>query len=225
MTTESVFAAKHLEKYKYRYHMTVIVDRLVAGIPTNRNAVEGWLKKNLGADNADLLGELVAKTMIETGAERDDAVDKVAAELKLNAFKRDEHGLYFEGRNVKAAIKEASNICWPKRSWGPTRKGTKSYWEEHVFVEGEHDRDRIPLGITEAPVQQRFVHTWRGSGIQNEEYVDDAKLSFVIITDAGPDVITDDDWAELWTCGEQQGIGASRGVGYGRYTVIDWTRL
>lgn len=219
---QSVFAYAHDSLYKFRYQVTLEVDYLVGGIPSDPKVAEGWIKKSLGADNADLISEMVATTMIERGIEVGEAVEEVIAKAHLNGFKRDDKGLYLEGRCVKAAIKEASNILWPKRRWGPTNKGTRSFWAEHVFIVD----DRIHMGLDQPTgIHQRFVQTWRGSSIQYEEYVEKALLSFELITDAGEDIIAADDWAQLWVCGEQQGVGSSRAVGYGRYVVASWERM
>ena len=34
-----------------------------------------------------------------------------------------------------------------------------------------------------------------------------------------------EEWALLWLTGEQQGIGATRSQGYGRYEVTRWERI
>ena len=90
------------------------------------------------------------------------------------------------------------------RGWGKTNKGLLSYLAEHVFVV----EDRLHLGVSEASgIAQRFVHTFRGTGIQYEEYIDDAKVDFTVMADHD---FTDAEWATIWLCGEPQGIGASR---------------
>lgn len=68
-------------------------------------------------------------------------------------------------------------------------------------------------------IQQRFIHTWRGSGIQYEEYVDDAILTFTVVTDWP---FAHEQWSVIWNTGEKQGIGASRSQGFGRYKVLRW---
>lgn len=216
--TESVFAKKREQVYQ-TYDVNLLIDHLVGGVPSDPKVIEGWLKTKLGAEKEDLVAEMVAKTMVERGVEQDEAVDEVVATTKLNGFKRDDFGLYIEGRQAKAAIKEAANVCWPKRRWGPSSKGTRSFWAEHVFVV----EDRLYLGVEQASgVQQRFVSTWRGTGIQYEEYVLDAKVEFALRTDADAKTITRDDWAEMWVRAEQLGIGATRSQGYGRYVVTKW---
>lgn len=66
------------------------------------------------------------------------------------------------------------------------------------------------------------MHTFRGSGIQYEEYVNGAVIDFTVIADHE---FTPAQWAAIWTSGEQQGIGASRSQGWGRYEVTRWESL
>jgi hypothetical protein len=105
------------------------------------------------------------------------------------------------------------------KGWGLTRKNIQGFVAEHVCVVEE----RLYLGVMEPTgISQRFVHTFRGTGIQYEEFVDDAKVKFTIETDHD---FSDRDWAMIWLTGEQQGIGATRSQGYGRYTVVDWDKV
>ncbi len=122
--------------------------------------------------------------------------------------------LYIEGRQVKAMIKENANIQWPKRRWGISNKGTRSWFAEHVFVA----ENRIPLSVIEpSGVDQSFVQTWRGSSIKYEEYVNDAEVAFTIVSDTD---IGWDDWATLFVSAEKNGLGASRSTGVGTFTVV-----
>lgn len=214
----SVFEKYRAKAYPYTFDVELLVGRIAGGTPTDPRVAEAWLKTKLGVDKDDLIREAVAEVMVERGVGADEATAVVSANKHLNGFRRDESGLYVEGRQVKAAIKEAANVRWPKERWGPSRKGTLSFFAEHVFCQ----EDRIPLGVAEpSGVAQRFVHTWRGSGIQYEEYVDEAKLRFTVATDYD---FKTEEWALLWLTGEQQGIGASRSQGYGRYTVTRWDK-
>jgi hypothetical protein len=54
------------------------------------------------------------------------------------------------------------------------------------------------------------------------EYVDDAEISFTVTTDYN---FSTEEWGLLWLTGEQQGIGANRSQGYGKYEVIQWKRI
>lgn len=213
----SVFDSYRDKAYPHRWEGTLLVATIAGGTPTDPKVAEGWLRTKI-ADKDDLLREMVAETMVERGVTADEAAEQVISDKHLNGFKRDGDGLYIEGRQLKAAIKEAANIRWPKERWGPSKKGTRSFFAEHVFV----PEDRLHLGVTEASgVNQRFVHTWRGAGIQYEEFVEDAKIDFSVLTDHD---FSGEQWAMLWLTGEQNGIGATRSQGYGRYEVVRWER-
>jgi hypothetical protein len=81
---------------------------------------------------------------------------------------------------------------------------------------------RLYLPESEVQIVQRFVSTFRGTGIQYEEVVDPVEVDFSVITDYE---FTPEQWALLWLTGEQQGIGATRSQGFGRYHVIRWERV
>lgn len=219
----SVFADYRNKSYPIHFSGTLHVCRIVGGVPTDSNVAEAWLRSKL-TNTDDEIREAVARTMVERGVTADEATALVNTQKHLNGFKRDENGLYIEGRQLKAALKEAASVAMAAgklnaRGWGKTNKGLLSYLAEHVFVV----EDRLHLGVAEASgVMQRFIHTFRGSGIQYEEYVDDAKLDFTLITDHD---FSHDEWAAIWTTGEQQGIGASRSQGYGRYEVTRWDKV
>lgn len=213
---ESVFEKYRPVAYPFNFGITLHVPMIAGGTPSDPKVAEGWLKTKLGVDKDEQIKAMVAEVMIERGIGIDEATKVVNTNKHLNGFKKDENGLYIEGRQAKAAIKEAANVRWPKDRWGPSRKGTLSFFAEHVFV----NEDRIYLNTFEASgVNQRFVHTFRGSGIQYEEYVEAAEIAFSITTDYE---FTEEEWAKLWLTGENQGIGASRSQGYGKYSVIRW---
>lgn len=218
---KSVFEDLKPEAYPYHFAGTLHVGIIAAGIPANEKVAEAWLKTKLVDSRDDLIREQVAETMLALGVDSEKATEEVAATKSLNRFKRDEDGLYIEGRQLKAALKEAASVAMAAgkidaRGWGKTNKGILNYLAEHVFVV----EDRLYLGVDEPTgVNQRFVHTYRGTGIQYEEYVMDAEINFTVISDHD---FTAKQWGHIWLCGEQQGIGASRSQGYGRYDVTRW---
>lgn len=224
----SVFEQYRPSAYPYNFEIELSVKVIAGGTPSDPKVAEGWLKTKLGVDKDDVIRGMVAEVMLERNVSMEEATQIVNMNKHLNGFKSlvDNDGkrgaLYIEGRQAKAAIKEAANVRWPKDRWGPTRKGTLSFFAEHVFV----PEDRIFLNEEEtgkpSGINQRFVHTFRGSGIQYEEYVEGAKLRFHVITDYPFD---DEQWGHLWLTGEQQGIGASRSQGYGKYEVTSWQRV
>lgn len=217
----SAFAAHTTTAWPHRYAATITVTNLAGGVPSDPNVAKGWLGTKL-ADKDDLIRDLVAQTMVERGITADEAADQVDKLKHLNGFKRNQNGLYIEGRQLKAAIKEAAGVARAaeklKMKWGATNKGVLGFVAEHIMVV----EDVLQLGVT-APdrVLQSFPKNPRTgqTGIQYTEIIDEASFDFTIIADHK---FTDQEWAMLWLTGEQQGIGASRSQGFGRYEVTHW---
>ncbi|WP_329215120.1 hypothetical protein OG352_06070 [Streptomyces sp. NBC_01485] len=217
----SAFATYTNTAWPHRYNATITVTNLAGGVPTDPRVAEGWLKTKL-ADKDDLIRDLVAQTMAERGVTADEAATEVDKLKHLNGFKRNQHGLYIEGRQLKAAIKEAAGVARAtdklKAKWGTTNKGVLGFVAEHIMVV----EDTLQLGVTEASrVLQSFPKNPRTgqTGIQYTEVIDEATFDFTVIADHK---FADQEWAMLWLTGEQQGIGASRSQGFGRYEVVRW---
>lgn len=224
LPSTSVFAAYDDEAYPNRYAGTIHVVRMAGGVPRNPNVAEGWIRTKF-TDNEDLIRELVATTMVELGVDADEAARIVAEQEHLNCFKRTPDGvLCYEGRCLKACLKEAGSIAvaagkLPRRGWGATNKGIKSFLAEHIFVV----EDILPLGATEpAGIAQRFVTTHHGTGIQYEEFVDDVDFDFTVKTDQ---VLAERDWAMIWLTAQEQGVGAARSQGNGRFALTRWESI
>jgi hypothetical protein len=221
----SVFAKFEKKAFPYRFNGQLLVGTIAGGTPTDPKVAEGWLRTKL-VDKDDLIRDMVGEVMADRGVTADEAAVIVDQQKHLNGFKRDDQGLFIEGRQLKAALKEAAMVAanagklrtkkWGKADDANYHKGIKAWFPEHVFVL----EDRLHLGVVEATgVVQRFVHTQRGNAIQYEEYVSDAKIEFTVATDYA---FTAEQWAMIWLTGEQQGIGASRSQGFGRYEVTRW---
>jgi hypothetical protein len=190
----SVFAKYRETAYPYRFATQIVVGTIAGGTPTDPYVAEAWLKKKLGlVSSDDLIRESVAEVMVERGVGAEDAVKEVNEQRNLNGFKRDDRGLYIEGRHVKAMLKEAASVAVSvnkisARGWGSTNKGLRAFFAEHVFVAPEDEvylylaDDEGNLAHVTQPtgVMQRFVSTFRGTGIQYEEYVKKAVIPFTV---------------------------------------------
>jgi hypothetical protein len=223
----SVFAKYEEQHYPYRYTIGLHLPCIVGGTPTDPKVAEGWIKTFL-ADKDDLIRDAVIEVMATRDVSAEEATTIVSEAKHLSGFKRDEEGLYIEGRQLKACIKEAASVARAanklKKEWGMTRKGVLGFTAEHIFV----IEDRLHLGTsTPTGINQRFIHKYdQGSkryisAIQYEEYVEDAKITATIESDHE---FTDEEWAALWLTAERQGLGASRSQGFGRFTVTQWDR-
>lgn len=224
----SVFDQYELESYPHRFDGEIFLPVIVGGIPSDPKVAEGWLRTKVqGTD--ERIRQMVAETMAERGVTQAQAVEIVNSMKNLNGFKRDENGLYIEGRQLKAALKESVSIAvgadkLKLTGWGSTRKYLTNYLPEHVFVlenrmwllDADGNNVKEPTGI-----YQNFVHTHRGDSIQYQEYVENCKVRFTVVSDHP---WTPKEWAMIWTTGQHNGLGASRSQGYGVYSVIKWDK-
>lgn len=236
-STRNVFAEYIPQVYPFTFAGRLHIERLMGGTPSDPNVAEGWLKSKMGITKEEALQEAVAEVMAARGCTEEEALADVNRRKHLNGFKKNEDGdLYIEGRHLKAALKEAASVARAAENlasrFGTTNKGTLSFVAEHIIVV----EDRLVLGkfnpatgkvenVTECDeIVQSFPRNpmTRQTGIQYTEAVDDAVIEFTVQTDWP---FTAKEWAAIWVTGGNQGIGASRSQGYGRYKVTRWDMI
>jgi len=222
----------------YRVRLRVI-DKLVGGIPSSPSVIKGWLKARMEVGDRELQ-ELVEQTLAERFPDRQPTVDELADALlsteaapSINGFKRipGTGELAYEGRCMKAAIKEFANSAYPGTEWPGKekiakgfRKGLMSTLAERVFVREIY----IGLGVKEPTgVEERVKHVTTPQGprssISRVEYVQQPTLEFHLrVRD---DFLPWEAWARIWQVGEEIGIGADRGRSDGRFELLAFERL
>lgn len=232
----NVFADYVDKVYKHRFAGEIAIEQLMGGTPSDPKVAEGWLKSKMGLDKEDIIAQAVTEVMAARGVDEDTAIKEVNNRRHLNGFKRDENGLYIEGRHLKAALKEAASVARAvgglDSRYGLTKKGTLSFVAEHIVVV----EDRLYIYQAD-PATKKIVHVTeptgvlqsfprnpitRQTGIQYTEYVENAIVGFTVVSDYD---FKHDEWATIWVTGGNQGIGASRSQGYGRYTVTRWDQM
>lgn len=242
----SVFESFREQAWPHRYHGRIQAATLAGGVPTNPRVAEGWIRSKLQTTDQEIR-DMVAQTMVARGInpesgdlDREQVIESVAALKSLNGFKRTDDGqLYIEGRQLKAALKEAVSVAVSAKKiemkgWGETKKWLTKFLPEHVFVVEDklllEKPDRTPFTFEDLKppskiggINQRFVTTRMSQrAIQYEEFVLGAEFDFTFVSDYD---FSEKDIAMLWLTGEMEGIGAARSAGFGRYTVTEWKRL
>jgi hypothetical protein len=221
--------------YKAEHHL----DTLVGGIPKDPDTIRAWLKSKLEIGEAEIVAiadETIAAmgwTAADLGSkELDEVVDAVLArDTKGNSFKQVKGELVIEGRQIKAAIKEAANSLypgvkkWPDHPGEGTRKGLGNYLVERVEVWERY----IPIGRKEPDIvgEQRIKHitgpTGKRSTINVVDLCEEVDISFTVkVLD---DFINDELWGQIWEYVELGGIGADRARGDGRGQLTKWTKV
>lgn len=230
MTEKNVFQKWEKQAWPFSYRGTIsFLNEIHGGVPSSLKVARGWLASKF-VDTDERIQRMALDAMAERNIELDEAVSEIEANL-LKGFRRDDTGLYIKGYQLKAAIKEAASICMNlgvfangKEFGKVNKKGLKSFLPEHVQV----DQDRLYLKVggeyiqQPTDVEQRFVHTWNGSGISYEEYVEGAEIDFTISTDWE---FNADFWPTLWLKGGRQGLGATRSMGFGQYEITRWDQV
>lgn len=218
-----------------RYSVSLVVhDKLIGGIPKDPDTIKKWIESRIkeGADLAlqEVINETVAE-MDTKGTEPglSDVLDAVARKLEGgNGFKTHDGELVYEGRCMKAAIKEAANVAFPGTDFpgkpAGIRKGLMRMLAERVFVEDNY----IGLGVAvPSGTEQRIKHvvTPQGprSAISVVDFVEQPKIKFTLaVLD---DCIKPEVWGRVWQCAEQIGIGADRARSDGRFDLVGWERI
>jgi hypothetical protein len=224
-----IFASQSNLFRRYRARL-LFRDKVMGGTPKDPKLIEGWLRAKAGITDVDEVRVALIRTLAEQGAdvrpdmtyeEVEAAAEKIAGTKETTGFKRGEHGLYLEARQIKAAIKEATNILYAGERVGPTKKGAKSYLAERVFVAP----DQIWLGRMEPDGIEMIVGHVSGpqgprSTLGYHEYVQRPDITFDVLVTR--DSIPPDWWPELWTQMEENAIGALRSQGYGKFDILAW---
>ena len=223
--TSDVFATYHA-RIAFR-------DRLMGGIPKNPKIIEGWLRSKAGIEQEEEIRRATLRTLLELGAdvrpdmsfeELERASEALAASRQTNGFKVAEQGLYVESRAVKAMLKESINILYAGDRWGKTKKGPKSFFAERVFINPDH----LWLGRTEPDGVEMFIgHVSGPKGPQStltyHECVERATIDLDVMVLR--DEVSEGHWPEIWRHAQENGLGALRSQGFGRFDIEAWDRV
>jgi hypothetical protein len=200
-------------------------DKVCGGTPRNKELLEGWIKATTGHNDA---------TTQQQVAEATDAMKfQETVEKSWNGFRGDETGLYIEARCVKALFKEAATMLRVT-----TQKiGSKQLFQ-HGFeikaVEASAHPERIylgtrePSGVLEGPIH---VDTPQGprTAIKRVDYVERPVLRFnvwVLATAAAEGRhVGEDEIVKMLTFGQENGIGADRSQGHGKFDVVGFEKI
>lgn len=206
----------------------------MGGTPKDPKLIEGWLRAKAGiTDDTGELRVALLRTLGELGAdvnpdmsfeELEAASEKLAGVKETTGFKRGTYGLYIEARQIKAAMKESTNILYAGEKWGATKKGPRSFLAERVFV----TPDTTWLGRTEPDGIEMVVGHVSGpqgprSTLGYHEYTRQSEIVFDVLVTR--DSIEQGWWADLWEHMQENGLGALRSQGYGKFDIWAWDQI
>lgn len=245
---DSIFSA-HAQQVYSMYEVEFRITELAAGIPKNPKQMEAWLSVNLKEKSkaTSVQIETIAalypaewKKVQETpqGEKRDkllEALIESVGGLQGTAFKKTPDGKpYIEGRQIKAMLKEAASIALSGTYLKTTEKGgrsksAKSFLAERIFVL----EDTIPLEDYDLLTEEtRVIHVpdpripdKTNSSFKPYEVAYNARIVFTLMVDADAEAVLQPLWPEIMVRAEQNGLGADRAMGKGRFRVTKWEKI
>ena len=208
-------------------------NRVLGGVPKDPTLVEAWLRSKAGISDQEELRHAWLRTLYEMGVEVtedmsfEEAIEaskKIAGSKSTTGFKQDSRGgLYIESRQVKALLRENTNILFAGTRVGPTKKGPKAYVSERVFF----NPTNLYLGAMEPHGIELMIGHVTGpqgprSTLTYHEYVDHGAFDFTVMV--CEDSVPGDWWPRIWTLAENNGLGACRSQGFGTFDIVKWDR-
>lgn len=219
MTQDKRFAPDRLYDI---YAVTIQVrDRVCGGMPRNKDLIANWVKASTGYDD-----EKTAKLIQEDA----DLVVNEVAEKSWIGFGKDEKGLLIPCRNVKAMLKQSASLL------GITKKkrGSKQILAEGLEVKAPDGGDRIHLGKEEPDgTDESAIHVMTAQGprtaLRRMDYVTKPLIKFnVWVLKTAPQEsrhIGENELVEILTHAQENGIGASRSQGEGKFDVVEFSKI
>lgn len=219
------------EQLNNKYRVTIrTTHRLIGGIPAvnvgddkSRNIMESWLRKSLGDKlTEEELAELTDKSFDEAASE--------AEEESSTTFKSNDNGIYIEGRQVKAMLKEAAS----RLGYGKAVKGSRPSLRQDLHEALHVDENAIPIMrdgqyVTEPDgYEARSIHVMTAQGprtsIKKTAHVNNAELSFTVRI-LNMVALKEEHLINILAFGQDLGIGADRSQGNGKFEVIDFEHI
>lgn len=212
---------------------------MVGGVPASENVIRKWLESRLELRDT-ALEEMLQRTLKDRFPNETPPLDKQIEALmddpdgpSINGFKRDQvtGELTYEGRCMKAALKEFANSAYPGVDWPGKdkvskgfRKGLMNTLAERVFVPEVF----IGMGVKQPDrVEERIKHVMTPQGpksaINRVEIVETPRLHFTVRVH--DDFLPQEAWARIWERGEDIGIGADRGRSDGQFDLVKWEKV
>ena len=216
------------ERLYDRYRVQIQVrDRICGGMPKNPDLIKNWVEATTG--HADEISE----KLIQENAE---LVVNEVAEKCWNGFPEDKHhGLFIPCRNIKACLKQSAQLLGIYKN----KRGSKQIMAEGMEVKAPSERgygptDRIYLDKnTPDGTDESAIHVMTAQGprtaLRRMDYVTKPTLSFEIwvLKTAAQETrhIGEEQLVEILTHAQENGLGASRSQGEGKFDVIEFQKI
>lgn len=222
-----------------KYSVTLeFTTRCIGGCPNSKDLIMGWLKtKNIASTDGEL------KALVEaTASELDGKVEEKASAM-WTVFKKNEQGIYIEGRQVKAMFKESANILRDMlvKAESKTKDGKekvvkaersrftnlKSRIAERLYV--EENQINLLKGGAPMPaadgIDERPIHVQTAMGprtaLKRTDYVEPGTQVKFTVRHLNDNVVDKELIDVLLEHSSMNGLGADRSQGSGMFKVVE----
>ena len=209
------------------YTVTIqLRERIYGGTPKRGDMIKIWVETRTGYSDE--------KTVEQTKEAMDLLVDETA-EKSWTGFQGDENGLFISANNLKAMIKQGASML------GITKKkmGSKQILAEGTEVKsvsGVNGRRSTRIYLdkgTPDGFEERPIHVMTAQGprtaLKRIDYIENARLTFEIwiLRTAAQEKrhIGEDELVQILTFSQENGVGADRSQGAGKFDVVEFQRL
>lgn len=221
MTKPKFESAELYDRYAVKIR---IRERLDGGVPKSPELIGKWVAARTGHDD-EQTKELVEEHMPDL-----DPIVEGVAEGMWTGFKRDESGHYIEARQVKAMLRESAVLLGIIKK----KRGSRQIIQHGFEVRGHEGGSKIYLeACSEIETEERPIHVMTPQGprsaIKRTDFVTTATLSWELW------VLTTDhretrhvgvaELEKMLTHSQENGLGANRSQGSGKFDVIEFGRL
>ena len=226
--TFKTFADLEVSLWQYFEVEIKISDKILGGTPKDPNVIDGWLNTVISDEHQ--MRKLAAETKEAMKPNEDEEkLKETLSEANWCGFKRDENGLFIEGRTVKAMLKETANILKNKLDL----TAFKARVAERVFV--LEDRvyldTQTPDGDIEKPIHVMTAQGPRTS-LKRTDYVSSPTIKCTLEAFDEPlltkkkDKIVPQAYLEgILQFAMENGLGAERSQGYGRFEIVRFEKV
>ncbi len=196
-------------------------DKFAASIPKTKEEITKMLENRMPTKppaNAVPIEELAETVAVEVGAGGE-------PEFGWATFKRDDNGLYYEGRCVRGHIKDCATQVSKLFSNIP---GFKAKVANRVYVETQKIYLLDPIKKEPDGYEQRFIQVITRQGPRSTykyvDYVIRPRLFFILrLLNDG--VIKKEHLDPIFEYGSTHGMGQERSQDYGQYSVVTFEEI
>lgn len=204
------------------YAVTIVARRRICGgTPRNKELIKSWVEATTG--HAD------EETEKLTQADLDLLVNDTAEKSWIGFFE-DEKGLLLQARQIKACLKQSATVLGITKQ----KRGSKQILAEGMEVKAPNGGDRIYLGVKVASgTHENAIHVMTAQGprtaLRRMDYVTKPTLKFEvwILKTAAQETrhIGQDELVDILRHAQENGLGASRSQGEGKFDVVEFAKL